>query len=537
MSDNASRNIETGPGGAGRPVTLTELLTVPRRRWRWLAAFAVLGVVAVAGYLTVFPASYTATAEVAVRPVVDDPFSYPSAGADRAVNMTVESGIATGTKVASAVAAATHRGVPQVRDALAVEVPVDSQILRFEYTAGSARQAVTGANAAAHGYLTVRRAGYRQQRDALLASYDTTLAGLNKKLSKAQRAAQYSTSASDSVRSLDDQIAAVTEERATIAAIDLRPGTLTRPAAGPVPSSHDSAPLYLLAGALGGALLGALAAFGRESADRRVRSDADARAGTGAPLLGVVRHGARATTRAHRADVEHVAIAIGRLAADRPVMLLSARTDEHRTELAADLAVALAAAGETVYLGDVLGSGDELHTLVLGNPAARPRPTAAPVPVAQQNELDETVQFPAVTLAAVGSEHAVPVRPVNGRPLPVRPAVESADLTDSGGSSGSGGGDALARLPVPVVAVGEGRVSVGPAAGYPAAGDTAPLVLLDAPALELDARGLRALGDAVPVLVAARHRTRLRELRRAADRLDAAGTAPAGVVLVGGHRG
>jgi capsular polysaccharide biosynthesis protein len=535
MSDNASRNIEAGPDGAGRPVTLTELLTVPRRRWRWLAAFAVLGVVAVAGYLTVFPASYTATAEVAVRPVVDDPFSYPSAGADRAVNMTVESGIATGTKVAAAVAAATHRGVPRVRDALTVEVPTDSQVLRFEYTAGSARQAVTGANAAAHGYLTVRRTGYRQQRDALLASYDTTLAGLDKKLSKAPQA-------SDTVRSLDDQIAAVTEERATIAAIDLTPGTLTRPAARPVPSSHDSAPLYLLAGALGGALLGALAAFGRESADRRVRSDADARAGTGAPLLGVVRHGARVATRTRRADVEHVSLAIARLAATRPVMLLSARTDERRTELAADLAVALAAAGETVYLGDVLGSGDELHTLVLGNPAARPRPTAAPAPAV---ELDETVQFPAVTLAAVGSEHPMPerpmperpVRPVNGRPLPVRPA---GDADEPGGSGGSGGGDALARLPVPVVAVGEGRVSVGPAAGHPAAGrpaagDTAPLVLLDAPALELDARGLRALGDAVPVLVAARHRTRLRELRRAADRLDATGTAPAGVVLIGGH--
>lgn len=555
MSDRLdAREIPNGGGDPPAPpaVTFGQLLAVPRRRWRWVALLAVLGVAAVAGYLTLLPARYTATAVVTVRAVVTDPFSYPGPGADRAVNMNVEKGIATGGRVAAAVAKATGGGRAAVGDALSVEVPVGGQVLRFGYTADSPAHAITGANAAARAYLRVRRDDYADQRRRRLAAYDRTLSGLDDKLDDARKAArkqadqfgQDSGGTDDTVRSLNDQISEITERRADVAAIDLTPGTLTGPAAAPVPSNHDQPVLFLLAGLVGGALVGAVASFLRESADRRVRGGADARTATGAPLLGVVRRGGRTPARSRNADLDHVALALARLGADgHPVMLLSARDDEGRADLAADLAVALAGFGRGVYLGDVVGAGSELCARVRGASTSRPResvrvgPAEAEEPAARvatgertasaAQDLTDTVQLPAVRLSVGGSDSGTVRAPANGsqRIVSVRPDSD----------------DALASRPIPVVPVGKGTVAVGPAAGAPVDGE---VVLLDAPPLDVDARGVRMLGDAggagmlrgaAPVLVAVEHRTRLGELRRAADRLAAAGRPVAGVVLLGGR--
>ncbi|BCJ33426.1 hypothetical protein Athai_09290 [Actinocatenispora thailandica] len=538
-------------------MTLTQLLAVPRRRWRWVLACALLGVLAVAGYLVLLPATYTATAVVTVRAVVTDPFSYPGPGADRAVNMNVETGIATGSQVADAVAKATGRSRAAVDDALTVEVPVGGQVLRFQYVAGSSADAIRGSNTAASAYLRVRRDDYRDQQRRRLAAYDATLKKLNSKLDAAQKAArkdgelgQNGSTGNDTTRALNDQISTVTERRADVAAIDLTPGTLTGPAAAPVPSNHDRPLLYALAGLLGGALLGAAASFVRESTDRRVRGAADATNAAAAPLLGVVRRGNRTPARARHADVDHVALAVARLGADgRPVMLLSARDDEGRADLSADVVVALAGFGREVYLGDVVGTGSELCARVRGASTSRPRDSVRVDPAADANapardrlsasragragaqrtgtdaaveaaaDLTDTVQLPAMRLAEGGTDRAAVRVPVNGTPRRIVSVRADSD-------------DALSARPIPVVPVGRGAVAVGPAGAAP---HDDGLVLFDAPPLDDDARGVRMLEDAAAVLVAVPHRTRLAELRRAADRLAAAGCPASGVVLVRGR--
>ncbi|MEV0839224.1 Wzz/FepE/Etk N-terminal domain-containing protein [Actinocatenispora sera] len=559
MSDRlGTRDIPRGDAdsAAAPTMTLTQLLAVPRRRWRWVLACALLGVVAVAGYLTLLPARYTATAVVTVRAVVTDPFSYPGPGADRAVNMNVETGIATGSRVADAVAKATGGGRAAVDDALTVEVPVGGQVLRFEYVADSSADAIRGSNAAARAYLQVRRDDYRDQQQRRLAAYDATLKKLNGKLDAAEKAArrdgdlgQNGSTGNDTTRALNDQISTVTERRADVAAIDLTPGTLTSPAAAPVPSNHDRPLLFGLAGLLGGALLGAAVSFVRESTDRRVRGAADVPIATAAPLLGVVRRGNRTPARARHADVDHVALAVARLGADgRPVMLLSARDDEGRADLSADVAVALAGFGRDVFLGDVVGTGTELCARVRGASTGRPRDSVRVDPSADANtptperiaaqratagqrtgtdhataeaaaDLTDTVQLPAMRLAEGGIERAAVRVPVNGTPRRIVSIRPDSD-------------DALTARPIPVVPVGKGTVAVGPAGAAP---DDAGLVLLDAPPLDDDARGVRMLADAAAVLVAVPHRTRLAELRRAADRLAAAGCPVSGVVLVRGR--
>lgn len=572
MSDRlGTRDIPYGDAdpAATPTMTLTQLLAVPRRRWRWVLACALLGAAAVAGYLTLLPATYTATAVVTVRAVVTDPFSYPGPGADRAVNMNVETGIATGSRVADAVAKATGSSRAAVDDALKVEVPVGGQVLRFEYAARSSADAIRGSNAAARAYLQVRRDDYRDQQQRRLAGYDATLKKLNSKLDAAEKDAskngqvgQNGGTGNDTTRALNDQISTVTERRADVAAIDLTPGTLTSPAAAPVPSNHDRPLLFGLAGLLGGALLGAAASFVRESTDRRVRGAADVTIAVAAPLLGVVRRGNRTPARARHADVDHVALAVARLGADgRPVMLLSARDDEGRADLSADVAVALAGFGRDVFLGDVVGTGSELCARVRGASTGRPRDSVRVDPSADANtptperiaaqratadriagqrtgtdrgtleaaaDLTDTVQLPAMRLAEGSADRGTVRAPVNGTPRRIVSIRPDSD-------------DALSARPIPVVPVGKGTVAVGPAGAAP---HDAGLVLLDAPPLDDDARGVRMLADAqgvqlvhaaAAVLVAVPHRTKLAELRRAAYRLATAGCPVSGVVLVRGR--
>jgi hypothetical protein len=256
--------------------------------------------------------------------------------------------------------------------------------------------------------------------------------------------------------------------------------------------------------------------------------------------------------------VDHVALAVARLGADgRPVMLLSARDDEGRADLSADVAVALAGFGRDVFLGDVVGTGSELCARVRGASTGRPRDSVRVDPSADANtptperiaaqratagqrtgtdhataeaaaDLTDTVQLPAMRLAEGSADRGAVRVPVNGTPRRIVSIRPDSD-------------DALSARPIPVVPVGKGTVAVGPAGAAP---HDAGLVLLDAPPLDDDARGVRMLADApgvqlvhaaAAVLVAVPHRTRLAELRRAADRLATAGCPVSGVVLVRGR--
>jgi Mrp family chromosome partitioning ATPase len=472
-------------GGPTQPVTLTQVARIPLRRWRWLLAGALLGVLAVAGYLLLAPPSYHATSTVTVRAVVTNPFSYPGAGADRSVNMNVESGIATGGQVAARIAAATHQPAATVRTALQVEVPVGGQILRFDYTAPRSGQAVTGANAAARGYLAVRQAMYTAQRTSLLDSYDASIAtatqqqaAATQRLNTLNAGGASNTSpevagATEQLRAADDQLTQLGTARAEIAAVDLTPGTLTQPAAAPAGSSRSHGALYLLAGLLAGLLIGALAALARESTDRRVRTAQDAAGATGLPLLGTVRHWHGDTvSRQARTDIRYLALALAdhrELRAATPVVLLSPRADRNRSALAAELAVALARTGQRVYLAEAA---------------------------------DDEVQLRPWVVAAARA----------GGPVSVVAAPE-------------GEGEAIR--------VGTGSVLVGGPGGVP----TDWRMLVDAPPAEEDETGVRLARSGAAVLVVAQDHTRAAELRRLVDRLRVSGREPAGVVLTGAPAG
>ncbi len=518
-------------------VGFADVVRIPLRRWRAVLAVTAAVTLVILIYLMFFPATYRASTVVVLRPVVTDPFTFPSSGADRVINMTAENGVALGNEVIDNTARSLGQHPDEVRDALTVEVPTGGQVLRFQYADDAEDKAVTGANTAAETYLRVREMIYQQQREALLLSYDNTLRQVTDQRKEAQKGLSGSAgdganlpprtqAVLDQVGALNDQIAQLANQRAKIASADLSPGAITAAARTPLPSSHDAALLYLVGALLGGALLGMIAAHAREALDRRVRSIDQAADLIGVPALGVVRSAGRHTEAAAAADARYVSLAVLKWIdrhPDRPLVLLSGRDDEGRTGVSGNLAVALAEAGQDVWLAAPAESHAELERVLFSaqtRTPPRPRPprpdterrngsvvpgvTALPVKQATARRTDDPEATVVITAPA-----ATPVI------APPEPVVEPAGPV----------------LDERTVLVGAGSVRLCGLGEEPEEG----VVVIDAPPSDTDERGVRAAQNGVAVLVVARDRTRNRELTRLVDRLRSAGAQTVGFVLTGGR--
>ncbi|SCL19381.1 hypothetical protein [Micromonospora inyonensis] len=459
-----------------RPVGLADLARIPLRRWRTVLAAMGLLLLLIVAYLVFIPAVYTATTVVVVRPVVTDPFSLPAGGADRAVNMTAETGIATSNDVIDRVAQITGRDVEGVANALKVETPVGGQLLRFSYAGESEREAVAGANGAAETYLSHRKGMYEDQRAAVLKSYDDTIALVTTQRTTTQRAlpAEGSTNASprtsallDQIRALNDQLAQLAEQRSKIASADLSPGSVTSAARAPVPSNRDSAPIYVLAGLLGGALLGTLLAFVREAVDRRVRSANEASEIIGAPLLGTVHRG---KGDAATSDMRYLALALNRWVerpAPVPLVVLSSDEDEGRAQVSAGLAAALAEAGHEVRLGSSPESLEQIRPVLLAAQRRVPPAVAATRP--------QLTKPPAAAVAKAAVEVIPKPRVAEG----ISPSRSMDDTVQISAvrSSGPAGGSGATSGPDDTVQITPVRSS-RPAGGVPAGGSSDDTVLI-----------------------------------------------------------
>ncbi|KAB1948994.1 CpsD/CapB family tyrosine-protein kinase [Micromonospora sp. ALFpr18c] len=530
MADVPPGSWSSDPSGAGGPpartVTLTDLLRVPLHRTRLVGTVAALGLLAALGYVLLMPGEVTANAVVAVRPVVTDAFTPSGAAADRAVNMNVESGIATGTEVVQRL---TAEGEDQrdVRDALEVEVPTGGQILRFSYTGRSADEAVRNVNLAAQTYLDVRRAMYEKQRAEMLKRYDESIAEVDKQREALQRriAGVRNGPLDAAIAELagtNNQLTQLKSSRTEIAAVDVNPGWITQNAERVLVASDRHALLYVVAGLLGGALLGVVLAYAWESADRRVRSVHDGRDVTGLPLLGTLRGRLfRTRGRAVDADIRYVAMAIAeRLQEPARVALLTTR--ENQSAVTAGLAVALAATGRDVYVADDSGRLHNLRATVLADRERLP---------AMVNPVRPLVPKPRAADPFIGAEltDQIPARRPSPYPAGRHPSTDpDATLTlprtnlNSTTSATGTAHDGTEEVPV-----GAGGVRFGTWRQRADSG----IVLFNAPPSEADERGVAAARQGTAVVVVEQDRTRQGDLRRLAERLRAAGVTPLGFVL------
>lgn len=532
-----------------RIVGFADVIRIPLRRWRIVLSVTAIVLLAVLGYLFFFPATYTATTVVVLRPVVTDPFTYPSSGADRAINMTAENGVALGNDVIDNTAKVLGQDPDDVRDALSVEVPTGGQVLRFQFADTAEDKAVLGANESANTYLKVRQTIYEKQREGLLVSYDATIRQVNDQRAAAQKGLPSSAGSAanlpprtqavlDQVGALNDQIAQLANQRAKIASADLKPGEITAAARTPVPSSHDAWVLFLLGGLLGGALLGMIAAHAREALDRRIRSLDQAADLIGVPGLGVVRSAGRHSEEAAAADARYVSLAVLKWIdrhPDRPLVVLSGRGDEGRVAVSGNLAVALAESGQDVWLAAPPESQDELRKVLFAAQTRTP-PRNRAVPLTNESRANGS---------AVGNRPATPgvVRMTNqpGRVAVKTTAPQDPEATLIMQAPGSAPviTPATPRGPAEptgddrrsmVVLIGAGVVRLGTLGEQPDEG----VVVIDAPPSDTDERGVRAAQAGVAILVVARDRTRNRELTRLVDRLRSAGAQTVGFVMTGG---
>lgn len=544
--------------GPHRPVSFGDLVRVPLRRWRVaLAGAGVVGLGAL-GYLAVSPPTFDATSVVIVRAVDTNPFDGPSVSADKVVNMTAEAGIATGGDVLSQVARATRLDRQNAAHALEVEAPVGGQVLRFTFTGDQPGQAITGANTAAQAYLAVRRGMYEQQRAAALTSYDGTVAAVTKQRKDvadglpATSDSPRATALLDQLRALNDQLAKLAEQRSKVATADLSAGAVTTVAGEPVRSSRDGAAVLGLATLLGGLIVGVVAAFVRDALDRRVGHAAEAAELTRLALLGTVAH--PDASDGARTDLRYLALTLSPWIdkeSPEPLVLLSGRDDEGRSEVSAGLAAALAEVGYDVYLGGTPENADRLRRVLLAA-QRRAEPVVSRHRSAQPSEPVTvkplaTMPFPTADLPAdaVATAHA-PAEPAatpagTTATVPAGPTATVPARTVPAGPTATAVIDAPAPTDVvdrPVaddttlVAIGAGTVRLGNL-GLDTSGRV--VVVLDAPAARDDDRGVWAARAGQAVVVAARDHSRPGELRQLSDRLRAAGVQATGLVVVGGR--
>ncbi|OJF14335.1 hypothetical protein [Couchioplanes caeruleus] len=548
-----------------RVVGFADVVRIPLRRWRIVAATTAGVTLAVLAYLFFFPATYKATAVVVLRPVVTDPFTLPSSGADRAINMTAENGIALGNGVIDSTASSLSRDPEDVREALSVEVPTGGQVLRFQYAGDSEDSAITGANTAAKTYLQVREDIYKDQRKALIESYDSTIKSVTAQRLEAQKDLPEDAESGseivtprtqaklDQVGALNDQIAQLANARAKVASADLSPGSIAAAARAPVPSSHDAGVLYLAAALLGGVLFGMVAAHAREALDRRIRSIDQAADIVGVPALGVVRAAGRHGDAGPAADARYVSLAVLKWIdrhPDRPLVVLSGRDDEGRTTVSGNLAVALSEAGQDVTLAAPAETQEELKRILFAaQKRTPPRPRAVPSSGAALNGTAVTGGFGrdagagSAGPSAGGRRHSSPVRLAESLPgMTATSQDPDATLVMRAAGNRHGQASPVGTQPTRstserdshapnVVLIGGGVVRLCALGEEPETG----VVVIDAPASDTDERGVRVAQDGVAVLVVARDRTRNGELTRLVDRLRSAGAQTVGFVLTGGH--
>lgn len=250
----SSHDSHTGPGATGASPTLGEQMRHALRRWPVLLGVwvLVLALALLAGSLV--RTTWTASTVVRVDPVSTNVLAAPAAG------QKVE--IGTERKIASsrAVAERAHEehpneyGADQILDHVSVSADTNTSVLTFEATGEDAASAAGMAQAAAEAYLSRRASDVDDAVQRTTEELDRQLAALNG--ADKDTAAQ-----AEQLRS--DRTRAQTAPRTA--------GAVITPASADSASSSPSRSTFLVAGLLGGLILGLLAAAVWDRVDPRIR--------------------------------------------------------------------------------------------------------------------------------------------------------------------------------------------------------------------------------------------------------------------------
>ena len=348
---------------------LSNYLPMLRRYAAWLIAGLLIGLAGGAAFALLSGESYSSSAEVEVDTVT------PNVAGDglesgSGVNMTTEEQLASSTGVADAVRAnlKSNRSAGKLLAHLDVTSYAKSNVLRLTFADDRPEVARTTAQAFADAYLADRRRNAQRQIDGLqkslssrLATLESQLVAVQATLATAARGSTESVTATAQQSVLTAQVAPLRTKLDSLETLVVNPGSVIVPATKGDKVSYGLFMPVLLGGLIGLGLAAA-AAFAHHHFDDSLHSARDVER-VGLPVFGTIppRGTREASTVLQPAEWSpEKRKAYGRLVArvlvaarrrQLRVLTVTGPTDSAADELvAANLAVALTAAGQTVTL-------------------------------------------------------------------------------------------------------------------------------------------------------------------------------------------
>lgn len=237
-------------------MTTRSIPQVLLRRWRVIATVTLVCIVAALLAANAIPPKYTASTSLVVAPIAADPFG--SGGEE--VNIRTEREVLGSSEVARR--AAEKLGVDFEPDSYLltqanIAAPSGSEVLEVNVSNTSAEAAADAADALASAYLEFRSAGATEAAERYIAAIDDRLAELEE---------------GDDEAVAEALVTTLSEQRHRLTLLGSDPGRIIGYASVPSAPSSPALIVFLVAGCLGGLLLGGFAALLRERVDRRVRS-------------------------------------------------------------------------------------------------------------------------------------------------------------------------------------------------------------------------------------------------------------------------
>ncbi|HZN17421.1 MAG TPA: Wzz/FepE/Etk N-terminal domain-containing protein [Micromonosporaceae bacterium] len=479
--------------------TLLDYFGWLRRRWWILAAGAIVGLAAAAGFTAIQPRTYTATTSVQVRQIG------PDANPNAKVNLDTEAQIIRSTVVATRAQALLR--TPEAPESLArrvdVTVPPNSQVLHVSFDSPTRAGARDGSRAFTQAYLDLRVDIARRDLDTEIAELRKQIEDTNRQLTQvAGKIASLPPSNVERQRAeadrsvLTNQLGTLNGRLSPLLATSLDPGLIISEPSLPARPSSPKRMLNLASGFGAGLLLGIALALLLDRLDTRVRRSRDIADRLGVPVL--LELSGRLTAPALLPATDKMSRELGRL---RNVLLTTVPEP------------AAGAGGRRMLL--VAASPGAATGFLVGNLAAAYARTGAQVAVVTTN--------PDSPLAAMaGNDPGPGLAEVLRRDLPALHALTAVPAVPQLRVLLPGQLDPESELPV------AGLLEV-----LAELADRFDHVLIETapPSLAVEAQALASHVDAVLLVAEARH-TRGREVTTAIQQFDQVQAPVIGAVLV-----
>lgn len=289
MSTSADARVTPEPDGS---------LAALRRGWRYIVAFAIIGMLLGFAYSQVKSPLYTATATVLVTPTgVQNSADLANGRTNSDINLDTEAKLLRSTDVAARVKlllAATQSSF-ELANQVSVVVPPNTEVLAISFTGRSPVRAQAGAHAFAVSYLQQRATSAQALLDdqvkrvvAQSTALTATLRAVSGKLVTLPNASIDRAYTATEKALIQEQLGQLNQVSGRLSTTVVTPGRLLTDAQQPTAPSSPSLPLDLGSGLASGLLVGLALGWLRGRKDTRLRSAGEVERVLGLPVLGSV---------------------------------------------------------------------------------------------------------------------------------------------------------------------------------------------------------------------------------------------------------